>query len=120
MPSDPSRNPPSKPTLPNPYAPRPLPAHRPSPLDDVMSRLLALLRHNPTGSRVNHAAEIATHLEVPREFVDALFTSAQRRGLIKPLSAVKGKITWAITPLGDRLLVHHGHETPMTFGADDE
>jgi len=99
---------------------RPLPEHRPSPLDEVMSRLLAHLRQSPTGTRVNHAQEIAAFLDVPREFVEALFTSAQRRGLIKPLSVMKGRITWAITPLGDRLLVHHGHETPMTYGSNDD
>ncbi|MGC4191583.1 MAG: hypothetical protein QM589_10525 [Thermomicrobiales bacterium] len=85
-----------------------------------MARLLALLRHRPTGTRVNHAQELASDLDVPREFVEALFTSAQRRGLIKPLSAMKGKTTWAITPLGDRLLVFHGHEKPMTYGTDDD
>ncbi|MGN6030949.1 MAG: hypothetical protein ACTHQE_04720 [Thermomicrobiales bacterium] len=120
MSSEPSRNPATRPSPPNPLTPRPLPAHRPSPLDEIMSRLLALLRHQPTGARVSHAQELAHHLEVPREFVEALFTTAQRRGLIKPLSVVKGKVTWAITPLGDRLLVHHGHEAPMTYGADDD
>jgi len=120
MSSSPSGNRPTTSSPPNPLAARPLPEHRPSPLDEVMSRLLALLRHQPTGSRINHAQELAGHLEVPREFVEALFTSAQRRGLIKPLSVVKGKVTWAITPLGDRLLVHHGHEAPVTFGADDD
>lgn len=85
-----------------------------------MSRLLALLRHQPTGSRITHAQELSSHLEVPREFVEALFTTAQRRDLIKPLSVVKGKITWAITPIGDRLLIHHGHEKPVTFGSSDD
>lgn len=89
---------------------RPLPELRPSPLDTIMSSLLALLRHHPTGSRVGHAQELAHRLDVPREFVEALILSAQRRGLIKAASVIKGKITWAITPLGDRLLAHHGHE----------
>ncbi|MGC4108663.1 MAG: hypothetical protein QM753_20255 [Thermomicrobiales bacterium] len=120
MSSTPPQPPSAKPSRSNPFAMRPLPEHRPSPLDDVMSRLLALLRHTPTGTRVSHAQDLANRLDVPREFVEALFTSAQRRGLIKPLSVVKGKITWAITPLGNRLLVHHGHESPVTFGADDD
>lgn len=89
---------------------RPLPELRPSPLDAIMSRLLALLRHQPSGARVGHAQDLAHRLDVPREFVEALILSAQRRGLIKVVSVIKGKITWAITPLGDRLLTHHGHE----------
>ncbi|MGB3327966.1 MAG: hypothetical protein WBA46_03370 [Thermomicrobiales bacterium] len=105
--------------MPDPFAIRPLPAHHPSPLDDVMSRLLALLRQSPTGGRITHTQEFATLLEVHREFVEALFTSAQRRGLIKPLSAVKGKITWSITPLGDRLLEYNAQEIHITYGADD-
>lgn len=50
---------------------------------------------------------LASRLDIPRAFVDALFTSARTRGLIKPMYGRGNKIRWAVSPVGEAIVRGH-------------
>jgi len=77
------------------------PTHSPSPLDPFLVRFLAVVDAGDTGFQPGpESDELAARLDVPRAFVDALFTSARTRGLLRPKYGRGNKIRWAVSPLG--------------------
>ncbi len=79
--------------------------HRPSPLDDAMVQLLGLLDGRSSGTfGTRDLIDLANAMEVPAPFVQGLFLSARRRGLVAPESAGRGKVTWKLTAIGSKLL----------------
>lgn len=77
----------------------------PSPLDDGLNLFLRHVRDiesgfNP-GSQSDEAAAI---LDIPEAFVEALFTSARARGLVKPIPSGRGRLRWTISAMGERFL----------------
>lgn len=83
---------------------------RPSPLDDALSRLLAILESGVNSpSTAKDVNEIAETMDVPAAFVQGLFLSARRRGLVRPESAGRGKVTWKVTGSGFALLSQYPH-----------
>lgn len=86
--------------------------HRPSPLDGAMIQMLALLEGRSTSfSGTRDLSDLAEIMEVPIPFVEGLFTSARRRGLLRAESAGRGKIIWTITSTGERLLANARDQT---------
>jgi hypothetical protein len=81
---------------------------RPSPLDDALSQLLALLESGAnTPSTIKDMNDIAETMDVPPAFVQGLFLSARRRGLVRPESVGRGRTVWKVTRSGSALLSQH-------------
>ena len=82
--------------------------HRPSPLDGAMIQMLGLLEGRSSGvSATKDLNELAEAMEVPVPFVEGLFLSARRRGLLRAESVGRGKVVWTITSTGERLLAQY-------------
>lgn len=80
-----------------------------SPLDDGLRRFLLHVRNDDAGfSPGRQSREAAVTLNVPEAFVEALFTSARTRGLLKPVPLGRGKIRWAVSALGERFIEEGG------------
>lgn len=76
-----------------------------SPLDPFLRQFLALVDAGDLGFQPGPESDVlASRLELPRAFVDALFTSARTRGLLKPMYGRGNKIRWAVSPLGSQFL----------------
>lgn len=43
-------------------------------------------------------------LDIPEAFLEALFTSARTRGLLKPIPLARAKLRWTISATGERFL----------------
>ncbi len=82
--------------------------HRPSPLDGAMIQLLRLLEGRSSGvSATKDLNDLAKAMDVPLPFVEGLFLSARRRGLLRAESAARGKVVWTITSTGEHLLAQY-------------
>ncbi|MEJ7900532.1 MAG: hypothetical protein WKF63_01730 [Thermomicrobiales bacterium] len=81
------------------------PSRSPSPLDPFLVQFLAMVDASEAGFLPGPAsATLATRMGTQRAFVDALFTSARTRGLIKPLYGRGSKIRWAVSTLGEAFM----------------
>lgn len=77
----------------------------PSPLDPFLSRFLDAVKGRDEGFQPGpESQELAEQLDLPRPFVDALFTSARMRGLLKPMYGRGSKIRWVLSPAGASLV----------------
>ncbi len=80
-----------------------------SPLDPFLVQFLMQVQAGKAGYQPGpEASAVASRLDIPRAFVDALFTSARTRGLLKPLYGRGAKIRWTISPAGEDLVRQHG------------
>ncbi len=81
------------------------PSRLPSPLDPYLAQFLAMVDATEAGFQPGpESANLASRMDIPREFVDALFTSARARGLIKPMYGRGNKVRWAVSPVGEALM----------------
>lgn len=77
----------------------------PSPLDNGLLRFLRQVRGLESGFHPGlQSREIAVILDIPEAFVDALFTSARTRGLLKPNPLGRGRLRWTVSATGERFL----------------
>ncbi len=84
----------------------------PSPLDPFLVQFLAMVDASETGFQPGPESDVlASRLDIPRAFVDALFTSARTRGLIKPMYGRGNKIRWAVSPIGEAIVQGHSEST---------
>ncbi len=82
--------------------------HRPSPLDGAMIQLLGLFEGRSSGvSATKDLNDLAAAMDVPIPFVEGLFLSARRRGLLRAESVGRGKVVWTITSTGKHLLAQY-------------
>lgn len=82
-----------------------------SPLDRFLASFLAAISELPDGYLPGPTSNpLATGLGMPREFVDALFTSARTRGLLKPAYGRGSRIHWKVSDDGRTFLALH--QTP--------
>jgi hypothetical protein len=81
------------------------PSQSASPLDPFLVRFLAMVDASETGFQPGPESDaLASRLDIPRAFVDALFTSARTRGLIKPMYGRGNKIRWTVSPIGEAFI----------------
>ncbi|MBA3378023.1 MAG: hypothetical protein H0T93_04000 [Chloroflexia bacterium] len=81
------------------------PPRSPSPLDPFLVQFLAIVDASEDGFQPGPAsANLASRMGTQRAFVDALFTSARTRGLIKPMYGRGSKIWWTVSPVGEAFL----------------
>lgn len=79
-----------------------------SPLDPFLSRFLDAVATRDDGFQPGaEGVAIASALDVPPSFVDALFTSARTRGLLKPVYGRGGKVRWNVSDAGAKLIRAH-------------
>lgn len=82
----------------------------PSVLDPFLVEFLAVFPEIPEGfSTQGHAKSVATTLSYDPAFVEALFTSAQRRSLVEPFypPGRKGSFRWRISKRGEQFMNAH-------------
>lgn len=80
-----------------------------SPLDEGLRRFLSLVRDLPSGFVPGQqSSDVAASLDVPEAFVEALFTSARTRGLVKPNPLNRSRLRWTVSATGDRFLEQSG------------
>ncbi|MBA2468033.1 MAG: hypothetical protein H0V37_01360 [Chloroflexia bacterium] len=80
-----------------------------SPLDPFLVQFLVQVQAGKAGYQPGpEASAVASRLDIPRAFVDALFTSARTRGLLKPLYGRGTKIRWTVSPSGEDFIHRHG------------
>lgn len=90
-------------------------APRRSPLDPFLAQFLREVQTRDSGYQPGlESTEVAAALDVPRAFVNALFTSAQTRGLLKPIYGRGSTVRWAVSPTGHDLLNRVEHHAPDT------
>lgn len=78
---------------------------RSSPLDEELRLFLRHVRQIQSGfSPGRQSREVASKLDVPDAFVEALFTSARTRGLLKPIPGNRGRLRWTVSATGERFL----------------
>ena len=76
-----------------------------SPLDPFLAPFLHEIQVRDNGYQPGlETAEISAALDVPQAFVNALFTSAQTRGLLKPIYGRGSKIRWEVSSSGQSLI----------------
>jgi len=86
-----------------------------SPLDPFLAPFLHEIQvHDNEYQPGLETTEIAASLDVPQAFVNALFTSAQTRGLLKPIYGRGSKIRWSVSPAGRSLIDRIQHQEPRT------
>ena len=79
-----------------------------SPLDPFLVRFLAAVQESGEGYQPgSETGQIARALDFQKAFVDALFTSARTRGLLKPQYGRGNKVRWTVSPAGADLLQRH-------------
>ncbi len=77
----------------------------PSPLDPFMVTFLAIVDASENGFQPGpETSRLASRMDTQRAFVEALFTSARTRGLIRPMYGRGNKVRWAVSPLGEALM----------------
>ena len=75
-----------------------------SPLDPFLARFLHEVGASSEGFQPGAESKVmAQRLEVPLAFIDALFTSARMRGLLKPAYGRGSKVRWQLSPAGEDL-----------------
>ena len=78
-----------------------IPSVKGSPLDPFLAQFLELISAREQGFLLGpETAEFASTLHIPREFVEALYTSARTRGLVKPAYGRGSKVRWVVSPAG--------------------
>lgn len=78
---------------------------RTSPLDPFLVRFLAAVETRDQGFYPGvESAELATDLDLPRAFIDGLYTSARTRGLLKPRYGRGSRVRWGVSPSGRNLM----------------
>ncbi len=83
-----------------------------SPLDPFLGPFLREIKTRDSGFQPGlESAEVADALDVPRAFVNALFTSAQTRGLLKPIYGRASTVRWALSPTGHDLIGRTEHSS---------
>jgi len=76
-----------------------------SPLDPFLKRFLMEIGDLDQGYQPGAGTSaLATSLDLPRAFVEALFTSARTRALVKPQYGRGGRPAWVVSPSGQRFL----------------
>lgn len=80
--------------------------HR-SPFDPYLYAFLVYLQKHtavfsPTSAK--SAARVAESIDVQPALVEALFTSAASRGLVRPVPAPRGRIRWSVSRKGEEFL----------------
>lgn len=76
-----------------------------SPLDPFLERFLREIKIRDNGFQPGlESTEVADAMTVPRAFVNALFTSAQTRGLLKPIYGRGSTVRWELSPTGQDLI----------------
>ena len=85
-----------------------------SPLDPFLAQFLAAIEEAGEGFQAGpELGRMAERLEVPREFLEGLLTSARTRGLVKPVYGRGSKIRWGVSPQGLKLVeVFRVDQTP--------
>lgn len=79
-----------------------------SPLDPFLVQFLAHVAKTEKGFQPGpESATVASRMDLPRAFIDALFTSARTRALIKPIYGRGSKIRWTVSPEGEAFLRDH-------------
>lgn len=79
-----------------------------SPLDRFLVEFLTMVSASDAGFQPGpESATLATRMDTPQAFVDALFTSARTRGLLKPKYGRGNKIRWTVSPAGEAFLLRH-------------
>jgi hypothetical protein len=79
-----------------------------SPLDRFIASFLRAVRDLPNGYMPGPQSKtLAADLDMQREFVDALFTSARTRGLLKPAYGRGSRIHWKLSDSGLQFLSVH-------------
>ncbi len=77
----------------------------PSPLDEELRLFLRHVREIESGfSPGRQSGDVAEILDIPEAFVEALFTSARTRGLLKPIPLGRGRLRWTVSATGERFL----------------
>ncbi len=77
----------------------------PSPLDPYLARFLRAVKDSDDGFQPGAGSRaIVSALDLPASFVDALYTSARTRGLLRPAYARGGKVRWHVSHSGEELL----------------
>lgn len=82
----------------------------PSVLDPFLIEFLGAVKSLPDGfSMQGHGKSLATTLAYDPAFVEALFTSAQRRSLVEPFypPGRNGSFRWRISERGEQFLNAH-------------
>lgn len=88
------------------------PSQPASPLDPFLVQFLVIVQSRQAGFQPGpESSEIAARLDLPRPFMDALFTSARTRGLLKPLYGRGKKVRWALSPVGEEFIRRQGSPT---------
>jgi hypothetical protein len=76
-----------------------------SPLDPFLALFLEVVAKSDDGYQPGaEGRAVASSLDVPPSFVDALFTSARTRGLLKPVYGRGGKVRWNVSATGAELV----------------
>jgi hypothetical protein len=76
-----------------------------SPLDPYLVQFLTAIHSLPDGYQPGpETSQVAADLDFPKAFVDALFTSARMRGLLKPQYGRGSKVRWTVSPAGAELV----------------
>lgn len=76
-----------------------------SPLDEQLRRFLNHVRELDAGfSPGRQSRDVASRLDIPEAFVEALFISARARGLLKPIPFNRGRLRWSVSATGERFL----------------
>ncbi len=79
-----------------------------SPLDPFLARFLHEVGASSDGFQPGAESKVmADRLDVPLAFIDALFTSARMRGLLKPAYGRGSRIRWQLSPAGVDLARTH-------------
>ena len=88
-----------------------------SPLDPFLARFLHEVGASSDGFQPGAESKLmAERLGVPLAFIDALFTSARMRGLLKPAYGRGSKIRWQLSPAGSDLASTHQAEPGRDSG----
>ena len=79
-----------------------------SPLDRFLATFLQAVDQLPNGFLPGpQSRSLAADLSLQREFIDALFTSARTRGLLKPAYGRGSRVHWKLSDAGSEFLSSH-------------
>ncbi len=89
-----------------------------SPLDPFLTQFLTIVAARDQGFQPGpETAEMATSLNVPRAFVEALYTSARTRGLVKPKYGRGSRMWWVVSPAGSNLIEQNPPHQEVLIGS---
>ena len=85
-----------------------------SPLDPFLAQFLSIIEANDRRFVPGpESKDIAAQMDVPRAFIDALFTSARTRGLLKPAYGRGNKVHWKISTSGSEFVLRLGKQPAL-------